>query len=223
MSTRMTALLFVFIMVVTGNVFGANPADLTVFERFVGWSPYIKGIWEQDGITAFAALPAIDDFGISVQAWQSQDSDSQKFIGRFIRGLTPNIDVALLSEFASKKGVSDINNRVLLDLHGELFGLPAGIGFSVPLDEKESFKVGPRIGVADFTFFATAADEGKYVLGTTFSRAGYKLEVAYDTGDIWYAKLGKGFKTSIGKVCPEFRAKFLPNEQVYGFGVGLFF
>jgi hypothetical protein len=205
------------------SLFAANPADLTVFERFAP-NNYMKLIYEEDGKTGFLSLPPIgNDFVVSVQAWQNQRSDSEKYTGRLIKRFSPNFDAALMTDFISKKGVSDIDSRLVLDLHGDLFGLPAGIGLYLPFDEQESVKMGPRIGISDFTVFTTVAKEGKYLFGATYAKTGCKVEVAYSTEEVFYVRASKGFKTSIGRICPEIRMRFLPNDQIFGVGLGIFF
>jgi len=221
MSKKAAVLLVV--LSVASSIFAANPADLTVFERSA-YNNYIKLIYGEKGSTAFVALPPIgNDFVISFQAWQDGKNDKKKYTGRLIRRFSPHLDAALIAEFALIEGVSNIDNKLVFDLHGELFGLPAGIGLSLPLDEKESVKVGPRISMDDFAFYATIAEKNEYIFGATYARSSYKVEVAYSTEDILHVRASKGFKTSVGKVCPEIRMKFLPDEEVFEFGLGIFF
>lgn len=212
------------VLSVSGSLFAANPADLTVFERSA-YSNYVKLIYEEDGKTGFLALPPIEnDFVVSFCAWQNENGDSEKYTGRLIKRFSSSFDAALMTDFISKKGVSDIQNKLVFDLHGEVFGLPAGIGLYLPFDEEESVKVGPRISVRDFTVYTTVAEEGKYLFGASYCpKVGYKLEAAYSTEEVWYFKASKGFKTSIGNVCPEIRMKFFPDDTVLGVGLGIFF
>jgi len=212
------------VLSVSSSLFAANPADLTIFERFTS-NNYVKLIYEEGDKTGFVALPPVgDDFVFSLCAWQNEEGDREKYTGRLIRRFSPYFDAALITDLISEKGVSDIDNRLVFDLHGELFGLPAGIGLSLPFSEEQSIKVGPRITVNDLSFFTTIAERGEYLFGTSYCpKSGYKLEVAYSTEEIWYFKASKGFKTSIGNVCPEIRMKFFPDEQVFGVGLGIFF
>lgn len=217
------AIILLVVLSVSGSLFAANPADLTIFERFTS-NNYVKLIYEEDGKTGFLALPPIgNDFVVSVCAWQNEESDSEKYTGRLIKIFSPNFDAALMTDLISKKGVSDIQSRLAFDLHGKFFGLPAGIGLYLPFDKEESVKIGPRISVNDFTVYTTVAEEGKYLFGTSYCPKGYKLEVAYSTEEVWYFKASKGFKTSIGNVCPEIRMKFFPDETIFGVGLGIFF
>ncbi len=218
------AITLLVVLSASSSLFAANPADLTAFERFAS-NNYVKLIYEEDGKTSFLALPLIEnDFVFSICAWQNEKSDSEKYTGRLIKRFSPNFDAAIMTDFISKKGVSDISSRLTFDLHGKLFNLPAGIGLYLPFNEEESVRVSPRISVNDFTVYATIAEENKYLFGASYCpKAGYKLETAYSTEEIWYFKVSKGFKTSIGNVCPELRMRFLPDETFFGIGLGIFF
>ena len=208
----------------TGSAFAANPADLTLFDRFYP-DGYIKLVYEGDD-SKFASirLPAFEnDFSLYFRAWESKGGDCKKYTGRLIKRFSPFFDAALVSEASLKSGSSISKNRAVFDLHGDFLGNPIGIGLFLPFESDEDIKIGPRVSFGDFTTYFTVGKKDQYRLGLSYVKDGIRLDFAYDEEDIFYCRASKGFKTSFGKIYPELRMKFTPDEEFIGVGIGFKF
>lgn len=213
----------VMVLLVSGNVFASNPADLTDIERF-GPEGFAKFVYGEDSTWAFVRLPSFEkDFSLSFQAWQNEEGTTKTYTGWLTKRFSSYFDAALVGESCWKNNYSSAKTRTAFDFHGELFGRPAGIGLSLPFDSEDEVKIGPRITFGDITTFLTIGEKESCIIGASYCKKGMKIEVAYDQDEVWYIRTSKSFKTNFGKIYPELRLKVTPEEEFFGFGIGFSF
>ncbi len=209
-------LLFIFtcvlLVILTTNVFSANPADLTSNHRtFV--SEFIKIGY--DGGPRFLCfnLPAGKTASICVFNWQDKKGDNsltELFVAKSIK---PWLDVALDTTFA---GESPVHN-LAIDVRYKI----AGLGMIFPLSFEDAF-FGPRFDINNLSVFLTAstAKDTKNICGVSYILYGVAVEVAYG-GEKLFFRTSKGFSSRVGTLIPEIRTSFSKEEKKYGFALGL--
>lgn len=214
----------IIVLLISGNVFAANKADLTFFDRFYEGSSF-KFIADEDATITGLRFPAYNDFSFFVDTWQSKEIEAKSYTGRVTKRFNKNFDAALRGKTSYFKGLSNSKMSAAFDIHGNLFGNRAGLGLVLPFDREDSVKISPRYSLGNFTTFLTIGEEKEdLMIGTSYYNKAFCLDVAYSKKDIWYFNLSKGFDIGSWKLCPELRLKFPEGQRIItGFGLLLKF
>lgn len=200
--------LVTLILTLTIEVFAANPADLTSFNRLVPVEFY-KVAYDAGPQWVCINTPLTESSSAIIFGWQDGDVGLGQimFTKKFSSYLQANL---------TTKVTNEVNNELVLDLNYNEFGL----GLLLPLSsfEVENFLIGPRVTVGPVSAYSTLSRASKPLYGLSISKF-FDLDFAYGRGTCHF-RTSKSFATQFGTFIPELRTKFTQEENFYGFGLG---
>lgn len=221
MNTIKISILLVLTFVST-NLYAANPADLTFFERF-SEGGFGKAIFDKDATIMIAKFPEFkNNFSLLLSTCKNQEGLETQ-TGRFIKKFTPNFDAALKINNYTFDNSAWTKSYAAFDLHGNMLETPAGIGIHIPFDNEDNIKVGPRISFGNLTSFLTVSEDKDYVVGATYRFDKNKIDLAYSKKEIWSFRISTLVEFKKTKFFPELRLKITPEDTLLGFGLGFCF
>lgn len=183
---------------------------------------YYKFVYDGGPQWIFGGWPLRNDVSFAVYGWRNEEDTVREAELTIAKKFFDFLDCGLIikGEWSGKEFTPE--QSFMFDLHNEILGL----GIILPFQSDEKIKVGPRLRLGSLTTYLTLTQEKDYLVGASYDMNGLKIELAYrcfEQQDIWYFRTSKGFKTNFGKIIPELRLKFTPEEEFVGVGIGLTF